>query len=194
MSPEHKARASATAHRARRVDAERNRAALLATARTLFERRGPDVPLDHIARMAGVANATLYRHFPTRRELLIAVYSTEVAELDNLSQRLLHADNPDRALAEWLHAFVRHVADKRELALALPDTPAGQRDALFAEWHDTMNGAAGRLLARAQAAGRARSEVEPRDLLALATGIALTGLPDDRIEHLFSLARHGYAT
>jgi len=151
------------------------------------------VALDEIARTAGVANATLYRHFPTRTELIIAVYSSEVSELDHLAKRLMNADDPDRALAEWLRAFVRHVADKRELALALPDEPRGQRGALFADWHDAMNAAAGMLLARAQAADAARREIDARDLLALATGIALTGLPGDRTERLLALARQGYA-
>jgi AcrR family transcriptional regulator len=193
MSPESNPRSPTTSGRARRVDAERNREALLAAARDLFDRQGPDVPLDEIARTAGVANATLYRHFPTRTELIIAVYSSEVRELNDLAKRLLQADDPDRALAEWLRAFVRHVADKRELALALPDEPTGHRGALFAAWHDSMNAAARTLLARAQAAGTARSEIDARDLLALATGIALTGLPGDRTERLFALARHGYA-
>jgi AcrR family transcriptional regulator len=194
MSPENKPRSSADRRRrARRVDAERNEAALLAAARTLFEQRGPGVALDEIARTAGVANATLYRHFPTRSELIVAVYSSEVSELDGLAERLLHADDPDLALAEWLRAFVRHVADKRDLALALPDEPAGRRGALFANWHETMQAAAGKLLSRAQSAGTARAEIGPRDLLTLATGIALTGVSDERTERLLAIARHGYA-
>lgn len=195
MSPEHKQHSQASPRRrAPRVDAERNQAALLAAARDLFDERGPQVPLDEIARTAGVANATLYRHFPTRTELIVAVYSSEVRELDGLADRLLHADDPGRALAEWLRAFVRHVADKRDLALALPDEPTGHRGTLFARWHDTMHSAAKNLLVRAQAAGMARSEVDARDLLALATGIALTGASEDRTEVLLALTQHGYAT
>jgi AcrR family transcriptional regulator len=185
---------AAGAPRARRVDAERNRAALLTAARRVFDERGPDAPLDDIARNAGLANATLYRHFTTRAELIVAVYAEEVAELGALAERLLDASDPDQALADWLRAFVRHVAAKRDLALALPEKPDGQRGALFAAWHATMHAGAERLLERARAAGAVRSEIRAADLLALATGIALTGLPDDRLALLLGLVRHGYAT
>jgi AcrR family transcriptional regulator len=56
-----------------RADARRNYNALLAAADELFTSHGPDVSLDEIARRAGVGNATLYRHFPDRRDLLVAV-------------------------------------------------------------------------------------------------------------------------
>lgn len=192
MPPEHETEPSGRPRRARRIDADRNRTALLAAALELFDDRGPEVPLDEIARRAGVANATLYRHFPTRAELIIAVYSSEVAELHDLANRLLDANDPDQALVEWLEAFVRHVVDKRSLALALPDEPTGQRGALFTEWHSTMNAAAGALLARAQSAGAVRPEIKTGDLLALAAAIALTGLSEDRTKSLLSLVRHGY--
>ncbi|XVQ86695.1 TetR/AcrR family transcriptional regulator [Microbispora siamensis] len=67
--------------RTRRADASRNAALLLAAARELIDSSGPDVALDEVARRAGVGNATLHRHFPTRAELLVAVYADEVAEL-----------------------------------------------------------------------------------------------------------------
>lgn len=180
--------------RPRRVDAERNRAALLASARALFAKRGPDVPLDEVARRASVANATLYRHFPTRVELIVAVYSEEVAELNKLAERLLNDDDPGQALTVWLAAFVRHVTDKRDLALALPEDPANRRSVLFAEWHNTMTSAARLLLDHAQAAGAVRPDISPADLLALASGIALTGLPNARLDSLLGIVQQGYAT
>lgn len=194
MSPESNARSPAGARRARRGDAERNRAALLAVARRVFEERGPAASLDEIARRAGLANATLYRHFPTRADLIVAAYAEEVTELSTLSARLLDDRDPSLALAAWLRAFVRHVATKRDLALALPDDPAGRRGALFTAWHATMHTATEELLARARAAGAVRPETRADDLLALATGIALSGLPDDRLDRLLLLARRGYAT
>jgi AcrR family transcriptional regulator len=178
--------------RRRRVDAQRNRDALLAAARRLFDAQGPGVSLDEIAGAAAVANATLYRHFPTRAELIVAVYAEEVAQLSDLGERLLDRPDPAQALADWLREFVRHVATKRELALALPDEPSGERGALFARWHATMHDAAAGLLDRAQAAGAVRAEVSPGDLLALATGIALTSLPAGAHERLLELARRGY--
>jgi AcrR family transcriptional regulator len=194
MSPESNRQRSGGVSRARRADAERNRAALLAAADRLFDEHGPEVPLDEIARTAGVANATLYRHFATRAELILAVYAEEVAGLGELAEQLLDADDPERALTDWLRAFVRHVADKRDLALALPDERDGRRGALFADWHAIMHASAERLLERARSARTVRAEIRAGDLLALATGIAMTGLPDDRLERLLALARNGYGT
>jgi AcrR family transcriptional regulator len=195
MSPESASgRTTRGRRRTRRVDAERNRGALLAAAKRLFEARGPDVTLDEIARTAMVANATLYRHFPTRAELIVAVYAEEVAELSKLSDRLSDSHDPARALTDWLRAFLQHVATKRELALALPDEPDSERSELFAGWHATMHHAASRLLTHAQDAHAVRAELDAIDLLALTTGIALTGLPPARLEMLLDLARDGYGS
>jgi AcrR family transcriptional regulator len=190
-SPENKP--SPSSGRARRVDATRNRDALLAAARRLLDEHGPHVPLDEIAKAAEVANATLYRHFPTRADLIVAVYAEEVGALSDLSEQLLNRPDPGQALADWLRAFVQHVVTKRDLALALPDAPGDKRGALFADWHATMRDAAARLLTRAQADGTVRSDLRTDDLLALATGIALTGLPTPRLKKLLELIRHGYS-
>jgi AcrR family transcriptional regulator len=187
MSPESK-RA-----RARRVDAQHNRAALLSAAGRLFEERGPEVALDEVARAAGVANATLYRHFATRAELLLAVYESEVEALGELAERLLRAPDPGAALSQWLRAFVDHVATKRELALALPDGPDGRRGERFAEWHAAMHTDTERLTDRARGAGAVRPGVGARELLTLATGVAMTGMSGERLEALLDLMRSGYA-
>lgn len=193
MSPERQSRRPAhPPPRSRRADAERNRDALLTAARRLFDEQGPDVPLDEIARTAQVANATLYRHFATRAELIVAVYAEEVTELRNLGERL--SDRPDagEALDDWLRVFVRHVATKRDLAQAIPDEPGSERGALFADWHATMQTAAACLLTRAQDAHAVRAELSATDLLALASGIALTGLPANKLDTLVDLIRDGY--
>jgi hypothetical protein len=124
----------------------------------------------------------------------VAVYAEEVDELSELSERLLDSPDPAQGLTEWLRAFVQHVATKRDLALALPDEPDSGRGELFAGWHATMHRAASLLIARAQDAHAIRSEVTATDLLALATGIALTGLPAARLEMLLALARDGYGS
>jgi AcrR family transcriptional regulator len=194
MSPESNARRASTGLRARRADAARNRARLIVAAANLFDERGPEASLDEIAKRACVANATLYRHFATRAELILAVYAEEVTELAGLAEQLRSASDPGQALTDWLRAFVRHVTEKRDLALALPDNLDGRRGVLFADWHATMHTAADRLLKRARTAGTVRRDVRAADLLALATGIAMTGLPESRLDALLALARHGYAT
>ena len=107
-------------------------------------------------------------------------------------ERLLDSPDPTQALTDWLRAFVQHVATKRDLALGPPDEPDGERGELFAGWHATMHRAASRLLTRAQDAHAIRAELDATDLLALATGIALTGLPAARLEIVLDLARDGY--
>src|SRR5215469_8592592 len=75
--------------RPRRADARRNYERVLAAAKEVFGELGVTAPLDEIARRAGVGNATMYRHFPSRRELVIAVYADEVTELCGLGEALL---------------------------------------------------------------------------------------------------------
>jgi AcrR family transcriptional regulator len=170
-----------------RADARRNRDALLTAAAAVFAESGADAPLDDVARRAGVGNATLYRHFPTRRELLVAVYADEVEALCALGRALLQSERPADALFEWLAAFAAHVAARRELATSVPDDPA--RSALFDGWHAAMHETAAVLLARA---GQEMSpDVTAADLLTLAAGIALTGPADARAERLLRLVRQG---
>ncbi|MEA5363763.1 helix-turn-helix domain-containing protein [Amycolatopsis sp., V23-08] len=171
--------------RARRADARDNQALLLAAAKEVFAEDGPDAPLDHVARRAGVGNATMYRHFPNRRELVVAVYADEVAELRSRAD--LDADDAGEALFAWLGLFVEHVRTKRALALSLAD-PAGDHESLFAGWHAAMNTTAATLLGRARAAGAVAPDVTELDLLLLATGIALSGGEPSR---LLTLVRRG---
>ena len=171
--------------RARRSDARDNHALLLAAAREVFAEDGPDAPLDRIARRAGIGNATMYRHFPSRRELVIAVYADEVASLT--SRARLDAADPGAELFAWLAVFVEHVRDKRALALSLT-TPAGDHETLFAHWHETVNETAAALVGRAKAAGAITPDTDPVDLLLLATGIALTNAPA-RTPRLLNLVR-----
>ncbi|MFG1957296.1 TetR/AcrR family transcriptional regulator [Nonomuraea sp. NPDC049028] len=175
------------AERPRRADARRNHDAVLAAARKLFAERGVDVPLDDVARHAGVGNATMYRHFPTRQDLIIAVYADEVTELCESGDALLAAGSPGDALHEWLGAFVAHVAGKRDLALELPRDGS----ALFGEWHEKMLATASALLIRAQDAGEVRADLTVRELMTLANAIALTG--SDQSARLLDLLRYGTA-
>jgi AcrR family transcriptional regulator len=191
MSPESQPTGRAST-RPRRVDAERNRAALLTAAKQLFDERGTDVSLDEVAKTAKVANATLYRHFATRADLIVAVYAEEVIDLDRFSNQLVDHTDPDQALTDWLRVFMHHVATKRDLALAIPDEPHGDREGLFASWHATMETAAARLLARAEHARAVRGELTAADLLAVVSGIALTGLPENRLDALLDIIRYGY--
>ncbi|MFI7615871.1 TetR/AcrR family transcriptional regulator [Nonomuraea terrae] len=181
-----------TAGRARRADASRNATLLLTAARDLIAESGSEVALDEVARRAGVGNATLYRHFPTRADLLVAVYADEVAAL--CRQVADPPADPAQALFSWLESFVAHVSTKRPLALAATEGPAGRRTELFDQWHKSIHSAATTLLARAQEAGAVHPELTGTDLLALAGGVALTATDTAHARRLLALLRHGAET
>ncbi len=180
--------------RPRRADAQRNRELLLAAAKDVFTERGIDAPLDDIARRAGVGNATMYRHFPTRSDLIVAVYADEVAALCARGGQLASAGSPRDALFSWLADFIAHVTSKKELALAIVDDRAGTRSTLFGQWHAAMHATASALLTRAQQAAVVRADLDVMELLSLANGIALSGAPPNRLDRLLTLVREGVET
>jgi AcrR family transcriptional regulator len=173
-----------------RSDAQRNRQRLLVAARELVSDEGNEVALDEVARRAGVGNATLYRHFPSRAELLAALYADEVAALCGHGALQLDASSPIEALFAWLDAFVVHVATKRPLALAATDVPDGRRTPMFDEWHASITATAADLVRRAQPA--LRPDVTVTDVLALASGAALTA-DAENARRLVAMLRTGLA-
>jgi AcrR family transcriptional regulator len=177
---------------ARRADATRNAELLLAAAKELFEEQGPEVALDEVARRAGVGNATLYRHFPTRGDLLVAAYADEVATLCRRGAALEQEPSPGEALFAWLDDFIVHVATKRALALAVTEAPAGRRTELFDHWHASMRSAAENLLLRATHAGAVRPDLTAADLLALTSAAAIASTSVDHARQLLRLLRDGF--
>lgn len=177
--------------RSRRADAARNAELLLTAAKELFAEHGPGVALDEVARRAGVGNATLYRHFPTRGDLLAAVYAEEVEELCRSGDVLLHDRPPGEALFAWLDGFVAHIATKHDLAQAVTDGRHVRRSEVFERWHASITSTAEHLLVRAQAAGTVRPGLTVADLIALASGVAMTGGGAERAGHLLGILRHG---
>ncbi len=182
MSPDSK--------RGPRADASRNVARLVAAAREVLAEAGNDAALDVIARRAGVGNATLYRHFPTRADLLVAVYADEVAALCERGAQLLESTAPTDALFAWLDEFVIHVATKRPLALAATEETGERRTALFQQWHAAITSTAERLVRRARP--ELRTEVTATDVLTLASGAALTA-DTAHARHLVAMLRTGIA-
>ncbi|WP_329175657.1 TetR/AcrR family transcriptional regulator [Streptomyces sp. NBC_01477] len=178
--------------RARRADAARNAELLLSAAKDLFGEHGPEVALDEVARRAGLGNATLYRHFPTRGDLLVAVYADEVAELCRGAAALTDRHPPGDALFAWLDDFVVHVATKRALALAVTEGPDERRTELFERWHGSMRSTAEVLLSGARAAGAVRDDLAVGDLLALVSGAAMTAADGEHARRLLGIMRHGF--
>ncbi len=160
--------------RAKRADAVRNVALLVAAARAAFAAKGPNASLDEIARTAGVGPGTLYRHFPTRHALLEAVYREVVDELCAEGERLLVTLPPDEAFAAWLRRFVSYIGEKKGLAGAL-SSEAPEERMVFAQCRADIFATGGRLLDAAKAAGAVDPSLELDDVLKLATAIARSG-------------------
>ena len=174
-----------------RADAQRNRARLLEVAQSAFASRGTEASLDDIARRAGVGVGTLYRHFPTRDDLVESLIHSEVVRLVELSRELASSSDPLAALRTWLRAFVRHAMAFRGLAEALV-AAAGAENRLGAACHDTED--AGRaVFDRAQSLGVVRPDVTLEDTLELAASIAwvVEQSGRDAADHLLDVALDG---
>jgi AcrR family transcriptional regulator len=141
------------------------------------------------AQTSTILGGNRQRHFPDRRELLAAVYSGELDKLCAKADVPLAAEPPGDALFSWLRAFIAHVADKQELALAIPGDAS--RSALFDGWHAAMHATVSSLLTRAQDAGEVSGETTAADLFTLASGIALAGGDSERADACLALIRHG---
>jgi len=106
--------------RPQRADAQRNQEALLAAATSVFATSGVDAPIREIATQAGIGTATIYRHFPTRADLIIAVYRHQVEALADAGTALREeCATPYLAVAEWIDSFVDFVATKQGMAAVL---------------------------------------------------------------------------
>jgi AcrR family transcriptional regulator len=176
--------------RPKRADAQRNYDKLLAAARAAFTEADTQTSLEDIARRAGVGIGTLYRHFPTRRELIEAVYVEEVRAVAR-SARDVAEREPWGALVTWLRRFVDYVATKQALANELFAEDGGGSD-VFASCRSALYDAGGPLVARAQEAGVVRPDVNVADVLHMVSGIAkMTAIDRGQIERILDVALDG---
>jgi AcrR family transcriptional regulator len=161
-----------------RADAQRNRERILEVAKQVFTRRGADASMDEIARRAKIGPGTLYRHFPTRDELLATVYIAEVEKLAAAQRKLSAELPPIEALRTWLLVFIDYIAAKKIIAPAL-NAMAGGPSRVFQQTTQVMEEAANALASRAVASGDLRSDIDPMDLLRAIYGLSTAGSTDD---------------
>jgi AcrR family transcriptional regulator len=145
-----------------RADAVRNRQQLLTAAADLFAERGVDVPLDEIARRAGVSIGTLYNHFPNRGALLDAALPDWAAEVDRLAEAALADPDPWRGFAGFMDGLFVIQARNRSVNDAIARTPVGPVD-VVAECGRT-GGVLESVVNRARQAGVLRSDFGAGDL------------------------------
>ncbi|MGP3970442.1 TetR/AcrR family transcriptional regulator [Streptomyces sp. 6N223] len=159
------ATASPTATRPRlRADAVRNRERILAAAREALVAEGPEVPLDEIARRAGVGNATLYRHFPDRKSLLYHVLLFVTERFTERAESLLEGDlDPFEALS----AALLGTSEERIGALCtlMLDSGIDPEDPELVASRERMSETAERLIERARESGQLRNDIGSGDVL-----------------------------
>jgi AcrR family transcriptional regulator len=156
----------------RRADARRNYGQLVEQARIAFAESGMDASLDEIARRAGVASGTLYRHFPTRLDLIEAVLAEQVAELAGLGRGLLTAADEFDALSTWLRAAVRHALTYRGLAATAMNSALDRGNGLVSTWHAELFEVGAALVARARQSGVVTADADAADVLKMVGAIA----------------------
>lgn len=173
----------------KRSDAQRNEASLLAAAAAAFVASGVDAPVRDIATRAGVGVGTIYRHFPTRADLIAAVYRHQVEACAQAGPHLLRdSESPLAALAEWIDLFIDFLVTKHGLASAMRSDSAALQ-ALHAFFLDRLVPVCAQLLEAAAAAGEILPDVEAYSLMR-AIGNLCIGADNDSTYEPREMVRH----
>ena len=155
-----------------RADAKRNYDRIVEVARTAFRERGYDTSLDQIARDAGVGPGTLYRHFPTRDDLIDAVMQAWVDHVEETTDKALtHEGGPRDVLVNWFEEYVRlisvHKGGPAKITGAMGDDSSPIRSKC-----QVLQAAGGRVLDRLREQDAVRDDVTPLEVARLVGGIA----------------------
>ncbi|WP_020659294.1 TetR/AcrR family transcriptional regulator [Amycolatopsis benzoatilytica] len=179
--------------RRKRSDALRNERTLLEAAAAVFVRAGVDAPVRDIAAEAGVGMGTIYRHFPTRADLVVAVFRHQLDALANRTA-IPAAETPYSALRLWVDRFADFLVTKHGLAEALHSDQAGF-ESLHAEFVDRLLPVLDQLLKASAAAGHTRADIRAYDLM-LGIGnlcIGVETFPDYQARRMIDLLLTGLA-
>jgi AcrR family transcriptional regulator len=166
----------------KRADARRNEQALLDAAAAVFVASGVEAPVREIAAKAGVGMGTIYRHFPTRADLVVAVYRHQVEACAEAGPILLaNSDSPHAALGRWVDLFVDFLVTKHGLAAALQSDSAGF-DALHAYFLDRLVPVCALLLDAAAEAGEINPDIGAFELMRGIGNLCIGGGGDPRYD------------
>lgn len=150
--------------RAKRVDAQRNLRSLLQAAMDVFAQSGVDAPVRAIAERAGVGVGTVYRHFPQRADLIVAVMKSQIDDCADAATAFAGEVEPGEALARWMQRYVDFIVTKRGLSGALQSDHAAYA-ALPEYFYGRLRPALGSLLQAAVETGVVRPGYEADELL-----------------------------
>jgi len=171
-------KSSSTTPRKPRADALRNRERILEVAKAAFTRQGGDASLEEIAKQAGVGTGTLYRHFPTRDELIEGVYRNEMAKLAAAAARFAETMSPIEALRAWMLLLVDYIAAKHIIAPAL-NSIVGGPSRLYEGSRSIIQDAIDELVKRAKRSGDLRRDLDAFDLPRALIGVSHVGSGTD---------------
>lgn len=172
-----------------RADAKKNYSHLLAVARQVVAKHGPEASMRDIARQAEVGLATLFRHFPTREALFEALLRTNLDALTQRAGELEASTSPEEALLSWFREWVAFAKKYRGAVAMMAAAHTKPDSALYASCA-AVHSVSGRLLLRAQAEGIARTDMNGDDLFGLMSALGwLVDLPSfaPRADHLFDI-------
>lgn len=166
----------------KRKDAQRNKETLLDAAAAVFVRSGVEAPVRDIAAEAGVGMGTIYRHFPTRADLIIAVYRHQVEACAEAGPALLASSaTPYAALGQWVNLFVDFLVTKHGLAAVLQSDSSGF-DTLHAYFLDRLLPVCTELFDAAAAAGEIRSGLDPYEVMRGVGNLCIGADSDERYD------------
>ncbi|MFI0153538.1 TetR/AcrR family transcriptional regulator [Streptomyces lydicus] len=174
-------RGAAASGRPVRADARRNRDRILSVARAAFASTTEAVPLDAIAREAGVGIGTLYRHFPTREALVEALYAAELDEVVSSAPALLAELPPEAALRAWMDRYAAFFEIKRGMSATLRAGWASGSIATPAT-RERITAAIAVILTSGVQAGSLRADVAPEDVTMMLLGVFLSTTASDSPE------------
>ncbi len=174
---------------ARRADAERNRAKILAAARSAFAELDARVSMAEISRRAGVGMATLYRNFPSHRELLEALYTDEVNAICEAAETL-DGEGPGAVLAAWLHRFLAFFTSKRHVGSELLEH-SDSSNPVFEDSRARVLSAGRPLLVAAQHDHEVRDDLELEQILDMIIAIATINADPHYLEPILQTALDG---
>jgi AcrR family transcriptional regulator len=169
---------SSSESRKLRPDAQRNRERILEAAKSAFTELGVNASLDDIAKQAGVGAGTLYRHFPTRDELVVAVFRSGMEKLAAAQRTFADELPPVEALRAWMLLFVDHISTKQIIAPAL-NVIVGDPSKAFEASYAQVTEAIHALVERGIQSGDIRQDLDAMDILRALIGVANVAIGPD---------------
>jgi len=173
-----------------RADARRNYEMLLTAGKAVFARSGTDAPLEDVGKEAGVGRGTLYRHFPSREHLFVAIIEDRVSFLETRARELLGSPDPWQALAAWLRVYDQIATGYRGMSARVGNGLTDDGSPVAAACAP-MKASFELLFTRARDAEVIRADVTPVQLLTLVAALPKDPRSDSTIEPYLDIVLSG---